>query len=272
MPFERERAVANSGATCYYQVMSVFVTRNNVLYPGIVAFGPVSVQAGGDPRTGTIAVYGRRKTSTHIAVDAAPYLAASAGQGAGGMFVFRVAASGTARDAGLAASSEDAERLGHYLLAVCEALTGAAQPRHNTATLAAHASAAPAYPVSQLSCALAAPLTATAQYRAAGLVPPFALASVIVPSYGCHFELPHRRGFPNLEERWHDWGDVCLRGYARGGGNDQPVYVLAFGSANLGGRGARLFAEFAMPLADLADFAHALLDAVSEYTGRATDR
>jgi hypothetical protein len=103
-------------------------------------------------------------------------------------------------------------------------------------------------------------------------VPPFALASVIVPSYGCNFELPHRRGFPGLEERWHDWGDVCLRGYALGGGSEKPVYVLAFGSTDLGKRGARLFAEFTMPLVDLADFAHALLDAVTEYTGRTTDR
>jgi hypothetical protein len=265
--------------TAIIVAMSVFVIRQ---IPGKSCTGvlqaalppsPTGNRTAGSTRTRSIAVYGKRKTSTHLGVDTYPYLATLPEYGVGGMFIFGLKASGSARSGVIAVSNEDAEALGRYLLEAVEALTGLSQSRHGTAALAYSAAPAPAWPGSLLRADPAATLTQTPEYPAAGRVPLFAPAGVVVPSYGCAFELPYRMGLPMLERSpWDDWPHLSLRGYARGGGRTEPVYVISVSGTDPAGPWGKLYADFAMPLGDLAQFAHAVLDAVTEYSGRLTDR
>jgi hypothetical protein len=107
---------------------------------------------------------------------------------------------------------------------------------------------------------------------AQGDVPPFAPAQVTVPSYSCAFGLPTRRGVSGGYFEPDGSSEPALRGYLRGGGVPAPVYVFQMSSANLQDKRAHLMGEIPLPLQDLEDFAHALLDAVTEFSGRSTDR
>ena len=263
--------------------MSVIVRRETyshslvAVYPGTFASHP-AIQITPHPRqtTSSIEIPGYKGLLSFV-VETEPQVGASLRNPLNaGLFKLGMYGAGGSHKKGayLFASLEDIEALGHYLLDVLYRVSGRKTNRANSAGLVRATTTAPVCALAPglFQCNPISSLIPTSTLPAQGDVPPFAPAQVTVPSYSCAFGLPTRRGVSGGYFEPDGSSEPALRGYLRGGGTAAPVYVLQMSSANLQDKRAHLMGEIPLPFQDLEDLAHALLDAVTEYSGHSTDR